>query len=104
MEYFDYYEILIFYSDYNNIYPLYNNETSFSYIPSINHQTYYLFININKAYKNIFLTTKTTNDNFTGQYFYSEIDQVENLGYNLPYKNGIYLIIIKLKIIYMNLN
>ena len=38
MEYFDYYEILIFYSDYKNIYPLYNNETSFSYIPSINHQ------------------------------------------------------------------
>ena len=90
MEYFDYYDILIFYSDYEYIYPLYNNETSFSFIPSIHHQKYYLFIDITKAYKNIFLNIKTTNNNFTGVYFFSQIDRPEKV-YNLFNIDEIYL-------------
>ena len=87
--YFDYYEVLIFFSDYEQIYPLINNENSFSYIPSISQQIYYLFIDINSAYKKIFLTAKTKNSNFTGQYYFYESNNIDKIKNNLPYKKGI---------------
>ena len=47
MPYFDYYEILIFCTDYySSLYPLYNNESSFVFVPSIKQQTYYLLIRL----------------------------------------------------------
>ena len=62
----DSFEILIYYSEYENTYPIYNNETSFVFIPSIIEHPYYIYVNIEKAYDNIFLNMKTNIINFIG--------------------------------------
>ena len=59
-------EILIHYSEYANTYFLYNNENSYSFIPSLLVYPYYNYVNKEKAYDNIFLNMKTNITNYVG--------------------------------------
>ena len=91
LPYFDYYEILIFCTDYYySLYPLYNNESSFLFIPSIKKQTYYLFIDTTDAYKSIYITAKGTNSNFGGIYYFFEENSMEEARKNIPPNDYIY--------------
>ena len=109
LPYLDYFEILIFYSEYDNFYPLYNLESSFAFIPSIRKQTYYIMLDVNNAYKNIYINAKTKNDNFTGKYYFYETNDIKEIkndlsrtekpGNNIPYskiENNLYQIKINL--------
>ena len=76
----DSFEILIYYSEYENTYPIYNNETSFVFIPSIIMHPYYIYVNIEKTYDNIFLNMKTNIINFIGcKYYFSETNKMNNI-------------------------
>ena len=77
---FDSIEILIYYSEYENTYPLYNNENSYAFIPSILVYPYYIYVNIEKAYDNIFLNMKTNITNYVGtKYYFFETNKIKDI-------------------------
>ena len=80
---FKYYEILIYYSDYGKIFPVMNKENSLAFIPSIKEQNYYIFVDIEKAYRDIFLTVNTSS-NFTYNYYLYETNNIEDFIDNYP--------------------
>ena len=81
---FDKFEILIYYSDYEFTYPIYNNETSYAFIPSTIEYPYYIYVNIEKAYDNIFLNMKTNITSFSGKYYFSETNKISDIVAILP--------------------
>lgn len=77
---YDSFEILIYYSEYANTYPLYNNENSFAFIPSLLVYPYYIYVNIEKAYDNIYLNMKTNITNYVGsKYYFLETNKIKDI-------------------------
>jgi len=77
---YDSIEILIYYSEYANTYPLYNNENSYAFVPSLLVYPYYIYVNIEKAYDNIFLNMKTNITNFVGsKYYFFETNKINDI-------------------------
>ena len=80
------YNISIFYSDYKNVFSL-NEENNSLTIPTLKKRTYYIFVDIIKAYKDIFLKIKSKD--FIGSYYFYETNKMKEVVNVLPTKDGI---------------
>ena len=79
------FELLIYYSDYKNTFSIINEENSYSYIPSIINHQYYIFVDLDKAYDNIFLYVETSNiTKFSGKYYLYESNKIQEIIDILP--------------------
>ena len=85
-------EVLIFYSDYKNIFELNYNIEDFSLdLYSINYRPFLIFIDLSKATENIVLKMKTTSiKNSTNKYYYFENNQIKEIEKYHRYDNNNY--------------
>ena len=90
---FNSFELLIYYSDYYRIFPIKNEENSIQSIPSLNEQSYFIFVDISKAYKYIYLTVKLENvRKIVGQFYFYDSNDIPDIEKALPrdikYRDG----------------
>ena len=80
------FEIVIYYSEYKNVFPILNIENSLTFIPSIKNCKYYVYVDLEKAYRNIFLKVKTEAKELSGKYFFYETNKIQDVIDKLPGK------------------
>ena len=81
---FDKLMIIIYFSDYKNLFKLTPEYDENFYIPSIKPNEFFIYADISNIYKNFFFYIQTNKDEISNKYYFYENNDIEEIYSNLP--------------------